>query len=182
MSERCLRLAGRLWKARKPRGLTFITRHSRSIGNAPRCSSANLNLTAFGSQRTGWLFLGCPSPPSGYGPHDEVVHSPAQGHGPRQKPHPCNDARSPVCSRSKSRPPNHPQPSAAKARWSALFAPILCEIHPSCLCPWFISFAAQYVIKGAAQNRGRSNRAVAGCEPSENEVSSSLSLGSFDHD
>ena len=56
---------------------------------APRCSSTNLNLTAFGARRTGWLFLGCPSPPSRYGPHDEVVHSPAQARGPRQKPHPC---------------------------------------------------------------------------------------------
>jgi len=64
-----------LRKALKPRGLTFITRQSRSTGKAPRCSSTNLNLTAFGSRRTGWLFLGCPSPPSGYGPHDEVVRS-----------------------------------------------------------------------------------------------------------
>jgi len=34
-------------------GLTFITRHSRSIGKAPRFSSTNLNLTAIGSRRTG---------------------------------------------------------------------------------------------------------------------------------
>ena len=57
---RCLRLAGRLRKARKPRGLTFIERHSRSTGKPPRCSSKNLNLTAFGSRRTGglfWMFL-----------------------------------------------------------------------------------------------------------------------------
>jgi hypothetical protein len=53
-------------------------------------------------------FLGCPSPPSGYGPHDEVVHSPAQARGPRQRPHPYHGARSPICSRSKSRPPDHP--------------------------------------------------------------------------
>lgn len=53
---RCQRLAGRLQKARSPRGLTFLTWHSRSIGKAPRCSSTNLNLTAFGSRRTGWLF------------------------------------------------------------------------------------------------------------------------------
>ncbi len=129
LSERML--AGRLRKARKPRGLTFITRQSRSTGKAPRCSSTNLNLTAFGSRRTGWLFLGCPSPPSGYGPHDEVVHSRAQGHGPQPKPRPCHDARSPIYSGSKSQPQGHPQPSAAKARWSALFAPLLCEIHPS---------------------------------------------------
>jgi hypothetical protein len=45
MSVPCLRLVGQLLKARKPRGLTFITRHSRSIGKAPRCSSTNLNLT-----------------------------------------------------------------------------------------------------------------------------------------
>ncbi len=30
----------------KTRGLTFITRHSRSIGKAPRCSSTKLNPTA----------------------------------------------------------------------------------------------------------------------------------------
>ncbi len=30
------------------------------------------------------------------------------------------------------------------------------EIHPSCLCSWLISFAAQYVVRGAAQNRDRS--------------------------
>ena len=53
-------------------------------------------------------FLGCPSPPSGYGPHDEVVHSPAQARGPRQRLHPYHGARSPICSRSKSRPPDHP--------------------------------------------------------------------------
>jgi hypothetical protein len=158
MSVPCLRLAGRLRKARKPRGLTFITRHSRSTGKVPRCSSTNLNLTAFGSRRTGGLFLGCPSRPSGYGPHDEVVHSPAQGHGPRQKPNPCHDARLLIYSRSKSQPQGHPQPGAAKARWSALFALLIYGIHLSCLCPWFISFAAQYVIKGAAQNRGRSRR------------------------
>jgi hypothetical protein len=34
------------------------------------------------------------------------------------------------------------------------------RIHPSCLRPWFISFAAQYVIKGAAQNRDRSTLIV----------------------
>ena len=34
-------------KVRNPRGLTFITRHSRSTRKAPRCSSTNLNLTAF---------------------------------------------------------------------------------------------------------------------------------------
>ena len=56
------------------------------------------------------------SPPSGYGPHDEVVHSPAQGHGPRPKPRPCHDARLPICSGSKSQPQGHPQPGAAKAR------------------------------------------------------------------
>jgi hypothetical protein len=120
-------------QARNPRGLTFITRHSQSIGKAPRCSPTNLNLTAFGSRRTGWLFLGCPSPPSGYGPHDEVARSPGQARGPRQRPHPCRGARSPICSGSKSRPPDHPQPGSAKARWSALSAPLLYEIHPSCL-------------------------------------------------
>jgi hypothetical protein len=41
--------------------------------------------------------------------------------------------------------------------WSALSAPLPCEIRPFCLCPWFIPFAAQYVIKEAAQNRGRSS-------------------------
>ena len=45
MSKRWLGLAERLRKARKPRGLTFITRHSRSIGKAPRRSSTKLNLT-----------------------------------------------------------------------------------------------------------------------------------------
>ena len=30
--------------------------------------------------------------------------------------------------------------------------------YPPCLCPWFISFASQYVSKGAAQNRDRSNQ------------------------
>jgi len=50
---------------------------------------------------------------------------------------------------------------AAKARWSALFVPHLCEIHPSCLCSWLISFAAQYVFRGAAQNRGRSTASPA---------------------
>ena len=53
LSMRCQRLAGRLRKARSPRGLTFVTWHSRSLGKAPRCSSTNLNLTAFGSRRTG---------------------------------------------------------------------------------------------------------------------------------
>ena len=52
--------------------------------------------------------------------------------------------------RVENQPQGHPLPGAAKARWSALSAPLLCEIHPSCLCPRFISFAAQYVIKGAA--------------------------------
>lgn len=58
----CLRLAGRLRNARKPRGLTSITRHRRSTGKAPRCSSTNLNLTAFGSRRTGWLPKKQPTP------------------------------------------------------------------------------------------------------------------------
>ena len=35
-------------------------------------------------------------------------------------------------------------------------APHPCEIHPSCLCPWFLSFAAHYVIKGEEPNRDRS--------------------------
>ncbi len=30
-----------------------------------------------------------------------------------------------------------------------------CKMHPTCLCPWFFSFAAQYVIKGPAPNRHR---------------------------
>ena len=51
------RLAGRLRKARNPRGLTFITRHNRSVGKLRRCSSTNLNLTAFEPRRTGWPFL-----------------------------------------------------------------------------------------------------------------------------
>jgi hypothetical protein len=72
-------------------------------------------------------------------------------------------ARSPICSRSKSRPLDHPQPGAAKARWSALSAPLLCEILPSCMCSWLISFAAQYVLRGAAQNRDRSTKPSKAC-------------------
>ena len=45
---------------------------------------------------------------------------------------------------------------AAKARSSARSTPHLCEIHPSCLCRWFISFAAHCVIKGTAPKRDRS--------------------------
>jgi hypothetical protein len=41
-------------------------------------------------------------------------------------------------------------------RWSALSAQLLYEIHPSCLYSWLIPFAAQHVIRGAAQNRDRS--------------------------
>ena len=36
-------LARRLRKARKPRGLTLFTQHSRSVGKLPRCSSTNRN-------------------------------------------------------------------------------------------------------------------------------------------
>ena len=32
-------------------------------------------------------------------------------------------------------PPDHPQPDAAKARWSVQSAPHPCEIHPFYLCP-----------------------------------------------
>jgi len=41
----------------------FTRRARRAAGNASRCSSTNLNLTAFGSRRTALLFLGCPAPP-----------------------------------------------------------------------------------------------------------------------
>jgi hypothetical protein len=63
ISDRCLRLAGRLRNARKPRALTFMTWHIRPMENADWCSSMKLNLTAFGSRRTPWPFLGFPFPP-----------------------------------------------------------------------------------------------------------------------
>ena len=135
------------------RGLTSITRHRRSTGKAPRCSSTNGNLRASGLRRTGWIFLGYPSPPLGCGSRAKAVPSFAQARDPRGRPHPCRGARSPTCSRSTSRRPAHPQPDAANARSSARSVPHLCEIHPSCLCPWLISLAARYVIKGAAPNR-----------------------------
>ncbi len=206
LSMRCQRLAGRLRKARSPRGLTFVTWHSRSIGKAPRCSSTNLNLTAFGSRRTGWLFSGSPpfagetipqtgsrirlkslrmriSRPSRYSPgklavlgrdpirvamgiHPWVQIEDAdlapkplfsgQARGPRPRPYPGRDGHSPMGSKSTRRPPDHPQSDVAKARSSVQCAPHPCETHPSCLCPWFISFAAHWAIKGAPPNRDRS--------------------------
>jgi hypothetical protein len=168
---RCQRLAGRLQKARSPRGLTFLTWHSRSIGKAPRCSSTNLNLTAFGSRRTGWLFSRISpfrrenNPPDCFADPAQILEDAdlapkplfsGQARGPRPRPHPCRDGRSPMGSRSTRRPPDHPQSDVAKARSSVQCAPHPCETHPSCLCPGFISFAAHCAIKGAPPSRDRS--------------------------
>ncbi len=172
MSIRCQRLAGRLQKARSPRGLTFLTWHSRSIGKAPRCSSTNLNRTAFGSRRTGWLFSRISPFRRGNNPPDcfadpaqilkdaDLAPKPlfsGQARGPLLRPHPCRDGRSPMGSRSTRRPPDHPQSDVAKARSSVQCAPHPCETHPSCLCPGFISFAAHCAIKGAPPSRDRSS-------------------------
>ncbi len=169
---RCQRLAGRLQKARSPRGLTFLTWHSRSIGKAPRCSSTNLNRTAFGSRRTGWLFSRISPFRRGNNPPDcfadpaqiledaDLAPKPlfsGQARGPLLRPHPCRDGRSPMGSRSTRRPPDHPQSDVAKARSSVQCAPHPCETHPSCLCPGFISFAAHCAIKGAPPSRDRSS-------------------------
>ena len=62
-SDRCLRLAGRLRNAQKPRWLTSKTSHSRLVEKLALCSSIDLNLRAFGPRRTALLFLGSPSPP-----------------------------------------------------------------------------------------------------------------------
>ena len=116
---RCQRLAGRLRKARSPRGLTFVTWHSRSIGKAPRCSSTNLNRTAFGSRRTGWLFSRISpfrrenNPPDCFADPAQILEDAdlapkplfsGQARGPRPRPHPCLDGRSPMGSRSTRRP------------------------------------------------------------------------------
>ena len=53
-SDRCLRLAGRLRKARRPRELTCITWHIRCMENVVWCSSMNLNLTDFDPQEILW--------------------------------------------------------------------------------------------------------------------------------
>ena len=174
---RCQRLAGRLQKARSPRGLTFLTWHSRSIGKAPRCSSTNLNLMAFGSRRTGWLFSRISPFRRGNNPPDcfadpaqiladaDLAPKPlfsGQARGPRPRPHPCRDGHSPMGSKSTRRPPDHPQSDVAKARSSVQCAPHPCETHPSCLCPGFISFAAHCAIKGAPPSRDRSSRAPFG--------------------
>ena len=57
MCMRCLRLAGRQRKARNPRALTFITRHSQSTGKAPHCSSTSRNLRALRSSRNWGAFF-----------------------------------------------------------------------------------------------------------------------------
>ena len=71
-------------------------------------------------------------------------------------PHPCRGARSPTCSASEARHPDHPQLVVVSARWSARFAPRLCRILPFFLCPWFVCFVPHYAIKGEAPNRDRS--------------------------
>lgn len=83
-----------------------------------------------------WVaFVGCPSPPSGHGSRAEAVHSHAQVRGHRARPYPSRGAPSPTCSSLACRPPNRPQPSAAKAHLSVQIAPNPYEIHQSDLCP-----------------------------------------------
>lgn len=74
MFMRCLRLAGRLREARKPRGLTFIVQHNRIDREISPLFFDELNLTvsnitvpiafmpSMDREELGG-FLGCPSPP-----------------------------------------------------------------------------------------------------------------------